>query len=68
MQIPIIDLGGRDHGQAEFGDQCPVGGVELSDDFSSELDQATVGERGLFDPAAGPISRLEDENVGASGE
>ena len=40
--------------------------MERADDLAAELDEAAVGKRRLLDAAAGPVARLEDEDVGAA--
>ena len=56
----------RYQGEAQFGDQLPVGGVRVADHLPAELDDSAVVERDLLDATADPVAGFEDEDVGSA--
>ncbi len=58
----------RHQGEAELLDELLVRRVGVADDLAAELYQPTVVELHLLDPTAHPSPRLEDDDIGATGD
>ena len=58
----------RHQGEAELVDELLVRRVGVADDLAAELDESAVVELHLLDAAAHAIPRLEDEDIGATGD